>query len=160
MSEESWLATKNIIPVVVAADTVWLAALTWWITTRFSELSCRVTKLEDENKTLKKRILSMGKQSILIKSITATLKDHDARLCGLTEIITETQSTSKQHQSNSTNGKQNKTQAKPQARKKEKSSTSSSSESESFEGSLSSEDLNSMYDELGNAPKKKKKRHS
>ncbi len=80
LTNESWLTSGNIITGVIAVDTIWLAGLTWYTTTRIGELSDRISKLEEENKSQKKKISDMKGQLATNKSIVATLENHDERI--------------------------------------------------------------------------------
>lgn len=81
MTEKSSIGLDTIIPAAVGIDTVWLALLSYWASTRIGELTARIVKLEAELKTSKKRHATDTKaKNVRLRDIEATLREHDKRL--------------------------------------------------------------------------------
>jgi septal ring factor EnvC (AmiA/AmiB activator) len=177
MAEESWLSVKNALPIIVAVDTAWLGALTWWVTSRNHELSCRITELEKENKAFKKCVSSSNKQILnlqkqlsslqkqltkqqqLLTTVTDTLEEHNSRLGEFKNNTIRGKSSSTHRGSHVTHV----THVKPQSQRRpivhsRSSSESGQSSKSEDDGSISSGDYENMYNTLSSGNKGKPKR--
>lgn len=122
---------ETLIPAAVGVDTVWLALLSYWSSTRIGELTSRITKLEAELKTLKKKHTTDSRaKNVRLRDIEATLRDHDRRLLA--------QPSSKQSTTPSS-------QSRTGGRGAREESISSETHSETVSTDSSEEDLSGVY---------------
>ena len=74
MADRSIICAENLIPAGTAINTVWLALLSYWTSTKISEL-------EAENKSLRKKLEAQTKK------LEARIKAHDAEMRDVIETL-------------------------------------------------------------------------
>lgn len=91
MGDRSLICSENLVPAATGINTVWLALLSYWTSTKIGEL-------EAENKSLKKQLKAKSErwearfkaQEAEMRDVIETLKNNDRRLVKLENAATTT----------------------------------------------------------------------
>jgi outer membrane murein-binding lipoprotein Lpp len=170
------ISSSSLVTGAVAVEGVWLAGLTYYTVTKFSELSDRVAELEKENKILKSKVSDLKSATKSNKNMSIIIKDHEKRLNKKPSLsqFEELESKVLELESLLLSGSKNKTKNKLQCKSKQKKKStkvtiSSDSESDNIissdDSSSSSEcnnyveenDIKKMYESLSPVKKKNNK---